>query len=101
MLPLKPDSPVESRSRTNAIHRFTIREEADDIVDSDACVLDDGAASMHVRQARDVTVTDAGNVFVPRCKNTSIQFTQRGFDIGPAGVSLPYLAGRWGTQAQE
>jgi hypothetical protein len=61
---------VREAANDYAVHGFTVLEEANDIVDADACAFDDGVASPHARLARDIAVTDTCNVSIHSFKIT-------------------------------
>lgn len=49
---------VRETATDNGIHRFPALEQADDVVDSDACAFNDGMAATDTWHACDVAVTD-------------------------------------------
>jgi hypothetical protein len=72
---------VRKATTHDAIHGFTILEEADDVVDADACVLDDGVAAAHARLACDVPITDSCRVPVHAFENTPSGFLKPDLDV--------------------
>lgn len=76
---------VWEAARDDAVHRLSVLEQADDVVDADARALDDGMAAAHAGLARDVALSDRRIVSTHKFKITSDRFLQPGFVVEPSG----------------
>jgi len=77
---------VRETANGNAVHGFTVLEEAHDVVDADARALDNGVPTAHARLACVVAV--AGGLSVPVHGFKSCQ-PRYGFSQTPASVQRP------------